>query len=48
MQRYRLVTEVERLLRAQRAIAHAFENARIPDRVLAAAYEACRKAGVYS
>ncbi len=38
--------EWEYLLRAHMAIARAFEEARVPDRVLHAAYEACRKAGL--
>ncbi len=41
-----LPVSIERLLRAHMAIAQAFEKARIPDPLLKAAYEACRKASV--
>lgn len=38
--------EVERYLRAQDAIGLAFEKARIPDWLLAHAYETLRKHGI--
>lgn len=41
-----LAREVERLLRAQGAISRAFEEARIPDRLLEYAYETLRKHGI--
>ncbi len=39
--------EVERLLRAHRALAYAFENARVPDGFLARVYETLRKHGAF-
>ena len=42
----RTLREVETLLRAQDAIGTAFDKARIPDWLLAHAYELLRKHGI--
>lgn len=40
------MVEIERLMRIHQAIEKAFQNPRIPDRILTAAYDALRKAMV--